>query len=268
MLQKLKSLEANHSYVEKTSYDFSLALSSCYSNSTAPYIALFEGDIVAADGWFARMKLALKDATAVSTKQNQDWLDLRLFNDAKEIRWTARRFGRSNIPILAMAMPIVIASLSGLVYIALRLSRKRSGSAMLSEQAIRTICLFTIPAFVILFFQVGYLSTIPRPTGVRVQPWGCCTQGIIFPRARVPELIEKLQERASHTPADITIWNHAADQHLLRLVLDPAMVQHVGFSSVLDPERKKDKAVWSVDFEDLDPGVLAEEHEKMVLELY
>jgi hypothetical protein len=103
---------------------------------------------------------------------------------------------------------------------------------------------------------------------VSIQPWGCCTQGEIFPRAKVPELITQLRDRAKTSPADITVWNHAADEHLLRLVLDPPMVQHVGFSSVLAPDRKKGKSVWSVAFEDLDAGKLEDDHRRMVKELY
>jgi hypothetical protein len=268
-LENLIFLERNEIYIEKSAWDFSLALEHCYLNSTADYIGLFEGDIVAANSWFARTQLALREVETVSTNRHQDWLDLRLFNDAKEIRWTAYRFGRSNIPMIALFLPILFAALSGITYFWLSLFRRTAfGSKSLSQQTVKTICLITIPLFLILFFQTGHLSTIPRPSGVSVQSWGCCTQGEIFPRSKVPNLISQLRHRAKRSPADITVWDHASDGHLLRFVLDPPMVQHVGFTSVSAPKRKKNKSVWSVSFEDLDAEKLEEEHETILEKLY
>lgn len=81
-------------------------------------------------------------------------------------------------------------------------------------------------------------------------------------------MITQLRERAKELPADITVWHHASDEHLLRPVLDPPMVQHLGFASMLVPERKKSKSVWSVAFEDLDGEKLEKDHRRMVKELY
>jgi hypothetical protein len=159
--------------------------------------------------------------------------------------------------------------LAGMAYLLLNQLRKSSaGSGILSEQAVYTICLVTIPVFVVMFFKTGYMSTMPRPDGVSIQPWGCCTQGEIFPRSEIPGLITQLRKRAKTTPADITVWLYAKQQRLLRMALDPPVVQHLGFSSVLAPERKKTKNVWSVAFEDLDETRLMDQHARILKELY
>ena len=92
--------------------------------------------------------------------------------------------------------------------------------------------------------------------------------GEIFPRARVPALIRELRARAPTSPADITVWDWAADERMLRFVLDPPMVQHLGAKSLLSPERKKSKSVWSVQFEDLDAKLLAKQHEDLWVNFY
>jgi hypothetical protein len=264
----LKELQKNKSYIEKTAHDFSLALEHCYNNSTAPYIALFEDDIIVARGWFAKIQFAIHEAESLAAKQQHRWLDLRLFNDAKEIRWSAGAYGPS-FPFVAIYIPMWSILLAGMAYLLLCQLRKSSaGSRMFSEQAIHTICLVTIPVFVVLFFRTGYMSTMSRADGVSIQPWGCCTQGEIFPRSEIPGLITQLRKRAKTTPADITVWLYAREQRLLRMVLDPPVIQHLGFSSVLAPERKKTKNVWSVAFEDLDEARLMDQHARIVEELY
>jgi hypothetical protein len=268
-LQKLAILEQNKALVEKTALDFSLALEQCLLSSNASHIALFEGDIVAAEGWFARMQLALKEAYTISTRRKQEWLDLRLFNDAKELGWAAHKIGHSKIPVLVVTLPLIIVALSVTAFFLLeRLRKTEKGSKIISLQATQTICLVSIPIFVIFYIRTGYLSTQPRPVGVSVQRWGCCTQGIIFPRHQVPELIAQLRKRATGSPADITVWDYAGENDLLRLVLDPPMVQHVGFSSILAPNRTMKRAIWNMAFEDLDAVDLRRKHLEMVTELY
>jgi hypothetical protein len=268
-LQKLALLEQNKAFVEKTALDFSFALEQCLLSSNASHIALFEGDIVAAEGWFARMQMALREVYKISAQREQEWLDLRLFNDAKELGWAAHKIGHSRIPLLVITLPLIILALSGTTFLLLeRLRSTKNGSKMVSLQATQTICLVSIPIFVILYIRTGYLSTQPRPVGVSIQRWGCCTQGEIFPRHQVPELIAQLRERATGSPADITVWDHAGENNLLRLVLDPPMVQHVGFSSILTPNRTMKRAIWNMDFEDLDAVELRSMHREMVTELY
>jgi hypothetical protein len=268
ILEKLRQLEHQQLFIEKSALDFSLALEHCYKQSNSPYIALFEDDILAVDGWFVRTKLAIQQVEAIAAKRQRGWSDLRLFNDSKEIRWTAYRFGRSNVPISIVLLPLFICTISAVSFVLLGLIRRMRFGRSLSEQSSKIICVFSIPVFIVTFFKTGYLSTIPRPDGISVQPWGCCTQGEIFPRSRIPELIKTLRDRASKSPADLTIWDFASDNNLLRLALDPPIVQHIGFSSILEPNRKRKKTVWSVAYEDWDATKLANEHKGMVEILY
>jgi hypothetical protein len=268
ILSKLKYLEQHKTYTEKTAYDFSLAIEHCYLNSTAPYIALFEDDIVVAKGWFARTQLAIREAEAIATKKQQKWLDMRLFNDASEIRWTAGKYG-INVPNCAVYNSLWLLFLAGSTYFLLTQLRKTTaGTKMLSEQAAKTISFFTVPIFFSAFVLSGYMSVMPRPDGVGIQQWGCCTQGEIFPRSQVPRLIAELRRRAKTTPADITLWLYAKEQRMLRVASDPPMLQHLGYSSTIVPIPNGQKMAWSVAFEDLKGDHLDQEHRRMVKELY
>jgi len=270
-IQSLRDLESTRSYRQKAALDFAVGLNYCYHNSTAPYIALFEDDILAADGWFAKAHMSIRTANEDAKQRGKALLDLRLFNDAREIRWTGNRFGRSNMPTLILWAPALVIMLSGSTFALLSCLQKKTNSKhpLLSRQAIRTICYVTIPVLVFLWLKTGRFALIPRPEGVSVQPWGCCTQGEIFPRSQIPALVRQLVERSNRSAADITDWDHGYEQGLLRYVLDPPMVQHLGFSSILDPEKTTEETLYPFNprFEDLDETKLAEDHVPMVQEL-
>jgi hypothetical protein len=268
--EMLRELELKKKFKEKIPIDFALALQHCYENSTAPYIGLFEDDIVAANSWFIRTQFALRDVETAS--HDRPWLDLRLFNDANEIRWSAQKFGSTNVPFTTLGVPLVIATLSGTLYSVVSVWLKRKGSfTHRSQQALIAVCVVTIPVAVVMFIKAGRFSMIARADGVSVQPWGCCTQGEIFHRDSVPGLIQALLDKREQSPADIIVWDHATEANLLRYVLDPPMVQHLGSllsSSLTVPDRGKQKPSWSIAFEDLDEGTLLMEHARMVRELY
>lgn len=269
LFSELVELEQSHQYVNKTAYDFSLALRHCFDQTVAPYIMLFEDDIVAADGWLAQTRSALHDAEAMAGIKRREWLDVRLFNDAKNLRWREIKVDGSEWHLLWVVLPPLLPSIMGLTYLMLKQARRtKLGSNMYTMQAARIFCLVSIPLFALVFINTGYLVTMPQPDGLTVQSWGCCTQGEVFPRARVPFLVDALQSRSSVSPADLTVWDFATENGLLRFVMNPPVIQHAGSSSILTPDRPMKETVWSMAFEDWDAGDLRLRHEQLMKELY
>ena len=81
----LSQLEKSKDLMDKVRYDFAHALRYVYQTSSAPYIAVFEGDIIFADGWIARSILALHDIEKQTKAGNTKWSDMRLFNNEDSI---------------------------------------------------------------------------------------------------------------------------------------------------------------------------------------
>ena len=279
-LKKLAEMESRKDLYTKAAFDFANALHYCYNNSSAPYIALFEGDVLFADGWLARSKLALQEIVA-QTADNQ-WLDMRLFNDEKNVGFASNH-------LFGNGVPIIILGISTFLFGALRAVRRftKRGKEFLGNTFIFVICGITVPLFVILFFQAGKSSMLPPTPGVAVQTWGCCSQAITMSRDRAPGLAAELVNKAGTQP-DMLIKYFAIDNGLKRFVLNPVQVQHMGtlsflfsatnnqlltstfpgFKSLLTPDRSQASSVWSVAFENLDPQLLKKDHKQMVQELY
>lgn len=57
----LNGLEKERLFGRKVGLDFAYAFDDCYVSSSAPYIAILEGDVLVADGWFARVLMGLKE---------------------------------------------------------------------------------------------------------------------------------------------------------------------------------------------------------------
>lgn len=215
---ELRELEASKSFVTKASLDFSYALEDCHRSSSSPYIAIFEGDILVADGWFARTRVALRD---IVRREKDEWLDLRLFNQERSLGWASNKLLGNNVPYIAFGLSATFLCLSLLFRRYLRVQG-------LSTSTVLFICCIFIPLLTMTFFQAGKSSMVPPLSGVSVQSWGCCTQGIVIQRDQVPALIEELRGKATSKPADVTIIHYAQANNLKRYVLNPVQVQHLG----------------------------------------
>lgn len=216
-MQTLTDLETARDFRRKASLDFAFALEDC-CNSGSPYVALFEGDIIVANGWFARARQGLID---IQSRHGQAWLDMRLFNDDQNIGWASRQIFANNEHWISLGFALVLIIVTTLV-------RLLTNLATPPNQALAVICCLTVPLALILFFQAGKASMLPPGEGVVRQDWGCCTQGQILPRGQVPGLVEYLRRRAGEQAADILFVDYANDQGLARYALNPVQVQHLG----------------------------------------
>jgi hypothetical protein len=110
---------------------------------------------------------------------------------------------------------------------------------------------------------------LPIPQGVHDMPkFGCCSQGLIFPHSRIPDLIEWYD--AKHAGyVDMLTEEYADQNHELRWSVTPTLLQHVGsqssktndFTSNPKYHRSVAERIWNFAFEKNDPNVLRAEHQ-------
>jgi hypothetical protein len=83
--QQLLSLEKAENWQQKSGTDYAIALQMCLDNSSAPFVAIFEGDVVLADGWVARTLLGLREVEKQMQAMGRrgQWLFMRLFNEER-----------------------------------------------------------------------------------------------------------------------------------------------------------------------------------------
>ncbi|GAB1195407.1 hypothetical protein APSETT444_004666 [Aspergillus pseudonomiae] len=115
-LSHLSHLQLTSNYAEKGIIDYTQALQLCHTTG-APYIALFEDDILLANTWFIRTLLGLSQ---IPPSKANSWLFMRLFNQERSTGWASRAIGGNNEHWIILAIAVSI-SLVG--YLARRQSR-------------------------------------------------------------------------------------------------------------------------------------------------
>ncbi|KAF2096725.1 hypothetical protein NA57DRAFT_42840 [Rhizodiscina lignyota] len=262
-LEHMKQLEKESKFVEKAGLDYSIALQHCYANSSAPFIMIFEGDILLADGWFARTLKGLRHI--VNIMEPDAWMDMRLFSYDKSMGWGSQNLLGNNVPWICLALGLALY----LMLVQLRRVSSTSLRPYLSPWCVFVICGIAVPAFVILFFRAGKASLLPPSPGVhRQDTFGCCNQALLFPREQVPGVAAFITEHADKRPHDHLLMHYSQEKQLARYALYPVQAQHLGFKSIVNPERDESWGVWNMGFENLQSSKLAREHERMVKEIY
>ena len=83
-LARLRSLEEEHLYWNKSGYDYAYILDKCAATG-ASWVVIVEDDTVAAKGWYPR---ALEALNAISKSQS-DWIYLCMFYTEKLLGWNS-----------------------------------------------------------------------------------------------------------------------------------------------------------------------------------
>jgi len=174
------------------------------------------------------------------------WLYLRLFNQERSIGWSGTRPLSNNEPLLILLIsPSVLLALLLLRrysrYLPLPLSYSRLLRSLLTPGVLAVISLLLIPTIIVLFFASGKASLVGHGAGVYDEPFGCCSQALVFNRARVPGLVGYLRENYAARPDlpsaarrkevgkyDMMTRDYARGYGLTRWSLYPVVVQHVG----------------------------------------
>lgn len=103
-----------------------------------------------------------------------------------------------------------------------------------------------------LYFMAGKVSMQPRPPGLqRMEDFGCCAQGLIFPREIVPRAMEVLQHATDQRYyVDMTLERWGNAQRFARFALIPPLLQHIGSHSSKGQESDEGaNSIWSFEFE-------------------
>ncbi|PHH90327.1 hypothetical protein CDD83_3963 [Cordyceps sp. RAO-2017] len=238
--------------VENMRLDHSVLVEHCRLRGT-PYFALIEDDVVASRNWFARLRTALQHVERRATRTGRDWIYLRLFYSELLMGWNAEEW-------LSYA-EVVFGAYAVLLLVLLELRRRHwlggpagagpSKGAGQNYACALVLCLWT-PATIALFFVAGRVSLhrlSPFPlSGVREMPnYGCCAQGLVFPRRHLAGLQDLLRNPPFAFAGDQILEDYARDHGLAKWALDPSVLQHAGRRQSSDGPRTAD--VWNFSFE-------------------
>jgi hypothetical protein len=118
---------------------------------------------------------------------------------------------------------------------------------LLSNRAILGFCGICLPMLIALFFAAGKATVLPLPTGVNeMSNYGCCSQGLVFPREKVMALVQWFEMRKIGF-VDVLMEEYADKHGELRWALTPSVIQHIGRkSSKLDDSGSASKYQMSV----------------------
>lgn len=133
--------------------------------------------------------------------------------------------------------------------------------AVLDHATIAVLVLIAAPSFVQLVFMAGKYTILPLTGVVRMDKHGCCTQALVFPRARAQDLLEAFSGRNGQT--DSMIEQFADERNLARYALAPQVVQHVGLVSSRGNDFVNTRSTWAFWFEAQNAQTLRLEHSKL-----
>jgi GR25 family glycosyltransferase involved in LPS biosynthesis len=220
----IQDLETSHNYERKGVFDYTYGLEHCLNTTEAPYIAIFEDDVIFADGWLSYILNNLVNLEKKLATHPQDWLFLRIFTQERSIGWASKKIGGNNESVITIAIDIALVAV---VYVLRR--RYFSVYRYVDHWTLATVCFVTIPAFVVLFYQAGKASILPPRPGVRAEAFGCCSQGLVFPRSTAGSTLDMLRDRGSGQ-VDLILNDIARNEGLTRYAQYPVMMQHLGTS--------------------------------------
>jgi GR25 family glycosyltransferase involved in LPS biosynthesis len=251
--------------VENMRLDHSVLVETCRKRE-ADYFALIEDDVIASRDWYARLRAGIGEvhARTVQKASTNDWLYLRLFYSEIFMGW-------NNEEVFDYMQTIVLlyGALIAVLALAMFYRRRRFRRAHAKQSAPVTssvsphgfgytaalvLGLWT-PACIVLVFLAGRITMhrlqFWRPSVRPMQRYGCCAQGMIFPRRHLDGLQVLFREPPYDFPGDMILEGYAGDRGLTRWALDPSVLQHIGFieSSDTGGDGPRKAEVWNFSFE-------------------
>lgn len=240
------------------SSDYIYVVEKCLNETDAPYIAIFEDDIIFADGWLVKTLHALEDA---QIQASSSWIYLRLFYTETSLGWQASEdfwFGHQLLTFSLVMSGVLLLLLIGKWCL-------RPLDRRLDIFAIIVLVFIATPAFTALVFMMGKYNLNPLSGVERMDKYGCCTQALVFPRSQTEGLLNYLRRRGSGQ-TDSLIEEYADEEGYERYALAPQVVQHVGLISSRNNLAINAKSTWAFWFETQNPLKLREEHDRLVSE--
>ncbi|KAL9023315.1 MAG: hypothetical protein Q9196_007279, partial [Gyalolechia fulgens] len=222
-MARLRLLEESPQSWNKSMYDYEYMLKACL-NTGAQWIMIVEDDVLAKEGWYLEAMRALE--TIQVRTHDHAWLYLRLFYTEKYFGWNREEWPQylacSILVFLVAATPLVISR-----------SPSRRLRKHLSNVSTAIIYFFCLPTTILLYFMAGRVSMQPPQAGLyRMDQFGCCSQGFIFPRQIAPRATDIIHQATNkHQYVDKTLERWANNEGLARFALIPSLLQHVGSKS-------------------------------------
>ncbi|KAL4908492.1 hypothetical protein BDW74DRAFT_147518 [Aspergillus multicolor] len=219
--EQLKDWEEGGWYRNKTIYDFTTLMKECY-DSGAEYIAMLEDDTLAVKGWFPAALRALE--TVHLRTAGRDWIYLRLFYIDGLLGWNGEEW-----PRYLFWSFVIWASITGAMVAAKRTFKSELRSIPMSAVYLTSAVL--IPAAITLHFLAGRQTMWPIAPGVHeMNKYGCCSQGLVFPRAIIPRFLERT-DLTTDWLVDMMIETIADAEGWTRWAVVPPLLQHIGATS-------------------------------------
>lgn len=205
------------------------------------------------------MAKTIKGLTDINKNKNKNWIYLRLFYTEISLSWTSSDFVYRHMFFVFLASMVSVFT----ALLAIRRYRllPRRGHMYLDYPTLWVVSFIAVPAFLGLTFMIGKYSLMPLHGVVEMNSHGCCTQGLLFPRIQVDGLIAYLRDKKAGQ-TDELIEAYAEQNGLTRYALAPQQLQHVGLVSSRGNVLLNTQSTWAFWFEENEPGVLGEEHER------
>lgn len=246
--------EANRNFLAKGRFDYAFTLSHCLA-SGAPYIAIIEDDTLAAEGWYQRTLDAIEQVedSHRHLRPSMDWLYLRLFFTEEFLGWNIEEWP---------AFLAQVNGIEGMTAMVLYLLHQWL-PRYIPHSVILAVTGIYIPSLILLYLAAGRLSMQALTPGLMRMPnFGCCSQGLVFPRQIVPDVIERLGSVKGGF-VDQTLEQWAAEGNgLARWAVVPSLLQHIGahsskgddFGQNAEWGRNVAQKIWSFGFESYEQG--------------
>ena len=227
--------------VENMRLDHSALVETCRKHGSS-YFALVEDDIIASRDWFQKFKLGMDSLEKKGTKSNKDWIYLRLFYSEIFMGWNKEEW-----PLYLKNIFLVYAAAFSIL-----LFGRRCFNATQRHTILMALVLGVwMPAAIGLYFAAGRLSVSRLnlfPSKVREMPrYGCCAQGMVFPRRHLEALQNLFRDPPYDFPGDMILEGFSDSHGLAKWALIPSVFQHVGLSESSGGAQRAE--VWNFGFE-------------------
>lgn len=246
--------------VENMRLDHSVLVETCRDHA-ADFFVLIEDDIIASRDWFTRLKTGLAYVEARTSETKQEWIYLRLFFSELLMGWNSEEWLSYATHVFAAYAVALLLFLAARKHFRLG-AVAGAGSAQTYRYLTALAFGLWLPALIALYFLAGRVSArrinpfarwSPPPGGVREMPnYGCCAQGLVFPRRQIDGLFGLMRSPPYDFPGDMILEGYAGDRGLKKWALDPSVFQHVGITESSEGPRRAD--VWNFSFERTKPG--------------
>lgn len=244
---------------EKALFDYTYLMRAC-SRIKPAHIAIFEDDTLALEGWYYRTQQALD----IAQQRFEDFLYLRLFFTEQFLGWNAEYWSTYlfNSVLLIVGAIVILQALRSLL-------PQRTEKIFTNRNIALTAFVF-VPFNILLLFAAGRVTIVGGVSpGVReMNSFGCCAQALVYPYDKAQDLIHWHTEKRVGFVDSLT--EEYADEHdERRLVLSPAVVQHIGRVSSKEEglggkteSRIHAAKIWNFEFEENDAAKLKQEHQE------